>query len=106
MINGGYLIPANTKKGQLIAGYFTPPDLILFVTGVSISFLLLVILGVNQTLRALIALAPGLVCTFLVLPIANYRNVRTFLKSMFDFYFNTQKEYTWKGWCFNEQSKK
>lgn len=106
MINGGYLIPANTKKGQLIAGWFTPPDLILFVTGISISLLLLLILGVDQTLRALIALAPGLICTFLVIPIANYRNVRTFLKSMIDFYFNTQRQYTWKGWCANEQRKK
>ena len=40
MINGGYLIPANTKKGQLIAGWFTPPDLILFITGVLISLVL------------------------------------------------------------------
>ena len=105
-MNGTYLIPANTKKGQLIAGWFTPPDLILFVTGVSISFLLLLILGVNETLRAIVALAPGLICTFLVVPIANYRNVRTFLKSMIDYYFNTQKEYKWKGWCTYEQGKK
>ena len=28
MINGGYLIPANTKKGQLIFGMFTGSDLI------------------------------------------------------------------------------
>ena len=106
MINGGYLIPANTKKGQLIAGWFTPPDLILFITGVLISLVLLIILGVDQTLRALIALAPGLICTFLVIPVANYRNVRTFLKSMIDFKFNTQTKYPWKGWCCYEQRKK
>ena len=106
MINGGYLIPANTKKGQLIAGYFTPSDLILVGTGVSITIVLLIILGVNQTGRALLALAPGLVTAFLVMPIANYRNVRTFLKSMIDYYFNTQKEYKWKGWCTYEQGKK
>ena len=41
MINGGYLIPANTKKGQLIFGAFTMPDLILLGIGVGFTILLL-----------------------------------------------------------------
>ena len=105
MINGGYLIPANTKKGQLIFGYFTVVDLILFVTGLLISLLLLLILGTDNTLISVLSLMPGVICGFLVMPIPNYRNVRTFFKSMIEFYSN-QREYKWKGWCLYEQSKK
>ena len=105
MINGGYLIPANTKKGQLIFGMFTPPDLILFGCGVATSLLLLLILGTDESIKAIIALMPGLVCGFLVMPVPNYRNVITFIKSMMDFY-NGQRIYKWRGWCFYEQSRK
>lgn len=105
MINGGYLIPANTKKGQLIFGMFTPPDLILFGCGVATSLLLLLILGTDESIKAIIALMPGLVCGFLVMPVPNYRNVITFIRSMMDFY-NGQRIYKWRGWCFHEQSRK
>ena len=105
MINGGYLIPANTKKGQLILGMFTPPDLILFGCGVATSLILLLILGADESLKAIISLTPGLVCGFLVMPVPNYRNVITFIKSMIDFY-EGQKIYKWRGWCFYEQSRK
>lgn len=105
MINGGYLIPANTKRGQLIFGMFTPPDLILFGCGVIASLLLLLILGTDESLKSVIALMPGLICGFLVMPVPNYRNVITFIVSMIDFY-NGQKIYKWRGWCFYEQSRK
>lgn len=105
MINGGYLIPANTKKGQLIFGMFTPPDLILFSCGVATSLLLLLILGTDESIKAIIALMPGLICGFLVMPVPNYRNVITFIRSMMDFY-NGQRIYKWRGWCFHEQSRK
>ena len=105
MINGGYLIPANTKKGQLIFGMFTPPDLILFGCGVATSLILLLILGADESLMAIISLMPGLICGFLVMPIPNYRNVITFIRSMMDFY-NNQKIYKWRGWCFYEQTRK
>ena len=105
MINGGYLIPANTKKGQLIFGMFTPPDLILFGCGVATSLLLLLILGTDESIKAIIALMPGLICGFLVMPVPNYRNVITFIRSMMDFY-NGQRIYEWRGWCFHEQSRK
>ena len=105
MINGGYLIPANTKKGQLIFGMFTPPDLILFCCGVATSLLLLLILGTDESIKAIIALMPGLICGFLVMPVPNYRNVITFIRSMMDFY-NGQRIYKWRGWCFHEQSRK
>ena len=105
MINGGYLIPANTKRGQLIFGMFTPPDLILFGCGVATSLILLLILGADESLRAIISLMPGLICGFLVMPVPNYRNVITFFVSMINFY-NSQRIYKWRGWCFYEQSRK
>lgn len=104
MINGGYLIPANTKKGQLILGMFAPTDLIIFGVGVSISLILLLILGADDTPGALISVTPGLISGFLVMPIPNYRNVITFFISMISFY-NSQRVYKWKGWCFYEQSR-
>lgn len=105
MINGGYLIPANTKKGQLILGIFAPTDLIVFGIGVFISLMLLIALGADDTAGALISVTPGLIAGFLVMPVPNYRNVLTFFISMFDFY-NSQRIYKWKGWSFYEQPRK
>ena len=104
MINGGYLIPANTKKGQLIFGVFNPPDLILLSIGVSLSIILLLIVGTDSTLGGIICLIPGLICGFLVMPIPNYTNVRTFFRSMISFY-NSQRQYRWRGWCLYERKK-
>jgi len=104
MINGGYLIPANTKSGQLIFGRFTGPDLILFGSGVGLSMLLLLIVGAQGTVEAIVTLSPALICSFLVLPIPNYRNVITFIRSALYFYSN-QRIYKWKGWCFYGQTK-
>lgn len=104
MINDGYLIPANTKSGQLIFGKFTGSDLIIFGVGAGLTLLLLVSLGVQGTLEAIITLAPVGICSFLVLPIPNYRNVRTFVKSAYEFFTN-QRIYLWRGWCiYAEQS--
>lgn len=102
MIDGGYLIPANTKKGQLIFGVFTPPDLIMFGIGVGISLFALLIVGANDTMKAIICLLPALFTAFLVLPIPNYRNVRTFFTSMINF-LTGQRIYRWRGWCLYEQ---
>lgn len=96
-----YLIPANAKKGMLIFNIFRVPDLILFGTGLVTSFLLLTILGTDTVLSTTIVLAPALICAFLVLPIANYHNVISFLISIFMFLTN-QRIYLWKGWCFYE----
>lgn len=104
MLNGGYLIPANTKRGELIFNVFTLPDLILFGVGVFISVILLLALGTDETLTTIIALAPALICAFLVLPLPNYRNVKTFAKSAFQFLIN-QRIYKWKGWCLYEQTR-
>ena len=103
MINGGYLIPANTKKGQLIFGMFTGSDLMLFDMGAFGSLVLLLTIGANETLNAVICILPALICGFLIAPIPNYRNVITFISSAINFYSN-QTIYKWRGWCFYEQS--
>ncbi|MBE6144774.1 MAG: hypothetical protein E7169_04295 [Firmicutes bacterium] len=94
-----YLIPANSKKSMLIFGLFNQVDLIIFCSGAGATLLLLLILPVEQLLTAIIAITPGLVCGFLVLPIPNYHNVRTVIKSAYTFFTSRQK-FIWKGWCF------
>lgn len=93
-----YLIPANTKKGQLYFGLFNTFDMILFGTGIAISLLLLMVLPVEKLTFALIAIVPGLVTGFLVFPIPNYHNVLTVIKNVITFY-TTRQEFIWKGWC-------
>lgn len=102
-----YLIPANSKKSILKFGAFTTMDLIIFCTGLGISFLLMMFLPVNQFWIAMLAITPGLICGFLVIPIPNYHNVRTVIKNAWQFY-TTRQRYIWKGWCFEygEREKK
>lgn len=106
-MNNSYLIPANSKKSMLIFGVFNNFDLILFGSGVGISFLLMMILSIESIFVAILALGPGLVCAFLVMPVPNYHNVRTVIKNAWIFY-TTRQRYVWKGWCFEygERDKK
>ena len=94
-----YLIPANSKKSMLIAGLFNVTDLYILGSGVAATLFLLVFLPVEKLIPAIIAISPGLVCGFLVLPIPNYHNVRTFIRSFYRFYFVSERKYIWKGWC-------
>ena len=99
-----YLIPANTKQGTLIFNVFTTFDLILFLSGIGISILLLLIVGPSSLLGAIICLAPGLICSFLVIPVANYHNILTVIIEMITF-FNNRRNYKWKGWCYTDEFK-
>ncbi len=101
-----FLIPANSKRSMLILGLFNTFDLILFLSGLIISMIFLLVLPLENITVAVIALTPGLVCGFLVLPVPNYHNVRTILMSIWEFY-TTRQRYIWKGWCFldGEESK-
>ena len=99
-----YLIPANSKKSMLIFGLFTKIDLVLFSVGVGVSLLLLMILPIEQLLFAVIALAPGLICAFLVFPVPNYHNIRTVIKLAWEFY-TTRQRYIWRGWCYKEDGE-
>ena len=100
-----YLIPANSKKSMLYFGYFNSMDLWIFGSGVLVTFLLLLILPVEELFAAIIAIAPAAICSFLVLPVPNYHNVRTFIKS-FIIYLKTDKKIYWKGWCLLDGEEK
>lgn len=103
-MNNNFLIPANSKKSMLIFGLFNTFDLILFSSGVFVSLILLMILPLEDLTFAAIALAPGVVCGFLVLPVPNYHNIRTIIKTTFEF-FTTRQRFVWKGWCFQNEEE-
>lgn len=102
-----YLIPANSKKSELILGLFTTVDLILFGTGLLITTVLIIVFqGDLQSLwTALLVLAPALITGFLVFPIPNYHNVLQLIINMYTFYFVRQRIYKWRGWCFKDDRK-
>lgn len=97
-MNNNYLIPANTKSGQLILGYFKPFDLILLGTGILITLVLLTMLPMNYTWQVIVVVAPGLLCAFLVIPVPNYHNILTIIIEAYTF-FTGRRRYIWKGWC-------
>jgi len=97
-----FLIPANSKKSMLIFGLFNTFDLILVSSGVAVTLLLLLILPIDQILFAILAILPGIICAFLVLPVPNYHNVLTVIKSTIDF-FTRRQRFVWKGWCFEDE---
>ena len=79
-------------------GVFNSIDLVIFLCGVGISFLLMMFLPIEEFWVAVTAITPGLICGLLVFPIPNYHNVRTVLKNAWIFY-TTRQKYVWKGWC-------
>lgn len=95
-----YLIPANSKKGQLRFNIFRPVDLGIFVTGVAVTFILLVIFAnINAaTWLSILAIVPAGVAVILVFPIPHYHNVRVVLGEIINFYSNN-RNYKWRGWC-------
>lgn len=97
-MNNMYLIPANSKKSMMIFGMFYTFDLILFGSGLGVTFLLLMILPLSSITMSIIAIAPGLITGLLVFPIPNYHNTLTVLIEMWEF-FTTRQKYIWKGWC-------
>lgn len=100
-----YLIPANTKRGQLILGLFRKFDLILFGSGILVTMLLLAFLPLSSTLVTILALAPGLVTGFLVMPVPYYHNMLNVIVEMYEFLTNRQT-YRWKGWCWKSGKSK
>lgn len=99
-----YLIPANTKRGQLILGIFRPIDLIIFGTGVFITLILLLIVPLGSTMVTIIVLSPALVTGFLVMPVRYYHNMLTIIIELYEF-LTTRQTYRWKGWCYRNGKK-
>ena len=56
-MNGRYIIPANSKSGQLLFNIFRPIDLGIIVTGVFITFILLIALPGDSMTEIVIKLA-------------------------------------------------
>lgn len=106
MDNNQYLIPANSKKGQLIMGIFYPVDLVIFVTGVGLTFILLIIvsnLGAG-TWASIASILPAGIAAALIFPIPNYHNVRVMIGEVINFYSNN-RNYVWRGWCIKYESR-
>ena len=99
-----YLIPANSKKSQLILGFFTGVDLILFGSGVGLTLILLLTIQSANMGVMLLILAPALITGFLVMPIPNYHNVLQFIVNLYT-YFTERRRYYWKGWCYNVEEE-
>ena len=93
-----YLIPANTKRGQLIFSIFRPIDLIIFAVGLSITLILLAFFPTSDIGLLILTLLPGLIAVFLIIPIPNYHNMLVLLIEMYNFLSSNQK-LIWRGWC-------
>ena len=99
-MNNQFLIPANTKRGQLIFSMFRPIDLAILLTGVTITFGLLIILSNTDadSWVKILAIFPGLIAVGLVIPIPNYHNVLVCIGEVINYYTNN-RSYKWRGWC-------
>ena len=94
-----YLIPANTKRGQLILGWFRPFDLILFGSGIFVTLILLLILPLNDIWLTILVLSPAFITGFLVVPVPYYHNMLNIVVEMYQF-LTERRTYRWKGWCY------
>lgn len=103
-MNDNYLIPANTKRGQLIFGLFMPIDLIIFLSGLIVTFILVIFLPMQITWVAILSITPGVICALLCAPIAYYHNVRQLLIELYQ-YFTRRNRFVWKGWCYLNESE-
>ena len=107
-MNNRYLIPANTKRGQLIFSIFRPVDLGIWITGMVVTFILLISFGnvvSSNIFIAILVLLPALICTGLVIPLANYHNFLVAIQEVIHFYSNN-RNYKWRGWCAEYDSKR
>ena len=104
-MNGRYLIPANSKRAQLIFSVFKPVDLIIASVGASITLILFVSVAPDTLLNAMLILLPLLVCSFLVIPVPNYHNMRCVINNLYRFYFVERQQFRWRGWCVKDEFK-
>ena len=103
-MNNNYLIPANSKKSQLILAFFTPLDLILFGSGCGLTVLFLMLVRNADLTIMILILLPALITGFLVTPVLYYHNVLQFIINVISFIFNTRRYY-WRGWCVRYDSE-
>lgn len=99
-----YLIPANSKSGQLLFGIFRPVDLIIFAVGITLSLLMMVIVSPNSLATAIICLLPVGICSLLIIPVPNYHNVLVVISELILF-CTSRRNYKWEGWCYKDEYK-
>ncbi len=94
-----YIIPANSKKSQLIFNVFRPFDLYgVLLPGILLTTVFLFIFPGDTISDIAIKLTPIAISLFLVMPIPFYHNVLVYLQEVI-IYFNSQRRYYWRGWC-------
>ena len=49
-------------------------------------------------------IAPALIGAFLVLPVPNQHNIRTFIGNIYT-YFTNRRSYYWRGWCASREQR-
>ena len=97
-MNNNYLIPANSKSGQLILNMFKIGDLIVLGTGALITLAFAFIFNEDTIPLLVVKLLPVTLSLLLVMPIPHYHNVLTFMREVYIFY-TSQNQYKWRGWC-------
>ncbi len=94
-----YIIPANSKKSQLIFNVFRPFDLYgVLLPGVLLTTIFLFIFSGDSIAEIVIKLTPIGISLFLVMPLPYYHNVLVYIQELITF-FNSQRRYYWRGWC-------
>lgn len=99
-----YLIPANTKRGKLILGFFKLHDLFILAGGILVTLLLMATSEMSSPIVTILVLSPAIICGFLVLPVPYYHNVLNIIIELYEFLTNRQT-YRWKGWCYKVGNK-
>jgi len=100
-----YIIPANSKKQGLIFGFLRPLDLGILISGIVVTFILLLLLPVEELWAVIVTLIPVMIVGILVFPVPNYHNVRVLLMEIYAYFFKVRRKYVWRGWCYQyEQS--
>lgn len=97
-MNNQYLIPANSKKSQLIFSVFRGIDLIILLVSGFVTLILLFIIPGDTILTTIIKLLPISIGLLLIMPIPYYHNVLVFLQE-FWLYLSSERQYLWRGWC-------
>ena len=105
IIMNEFLIPANSKRQNLIMGFMRGIDAIILTVGVLVTVFLLVLFGDTDNTLLLIAIClPAIICGILVVPIPNYHNTLVGIQSILRFY-RERRNYVWKGWCVYDEFK-
>ena len=78
-----YIIPANSKKSQLIFGLFRWIDLGILGFGILLSFAFLLAIDGDGLMTMFIKFLPLLLSVFLVFPVPYYHNVMEFMRDIY-----------------------